>query len=95
MEFRKKMASYEIEFDPRAAKSFSKLDKSTQKAIQKYLNKEQLRHKPRTFGKPLRYSLCGLWRYRVGDYRIIADIQDDALIILVIDVDHRKEIYRK
>ena len=87
------MAFYEIEFDPRAAKNFSKLDKATQRAIQKYLNKEQLRRNPRSFGKPLRYSLFGLWRYRVDDYRLIVDIQDDVLIILVLDVDHRKSVY--
>ena len=38
-------------------------------------------------------SLTGLWRYRVGDYRIIADIEDDVLVILVIDVDHRSTVY--
>ena len=87
------MGFYEIEFAPQAAKNFSKLDKSVQKSIQKYLNKEQLRRNPRALGKPLRYSLFGLWRYRIGDYRLIADIQDDVLIILVLEVDHRKDIY--
>jgi mRNA interferase RelE/StbE len=86
---------YEIEFDPSAEKEFSKLDNSVQKAVQKYLNKEQLRHNPRAFGKALRYSLYGLWRYRVGNYRLIVDIQDDILIILVLEIDHRKDIYVK
>lgn len=36
----------------------------------------------------------GLWRYRVGDYRIVADIEDDVLVILVVDVDHRSRVYR-
>lgn len=36
----------------------------------------------------------GLWRYRVGDYRIVADIEDDVLVILVVDVDHRRRVYR-
>jgi len=87
------MAFYEIEFDPQVAKEYSKLDNFVKKAVQKYLNKEQLRNNPRAFGKPLRHSLYGLWRYRVGDHRLIVSIQDDVLIILVLEIDHRKSIY--
>ncbi len=49
---------------------------------------------PQRFGKPLRHELKGLWRYRVGDYRIICEIQEHILTVLVIDIDHRKDIYR-
>ncbi|MBQ9887249.1 MAG: type II toxin-antitoxin system RelE/ParE family toxin [Lachnospiraceae bacterium] len=48
---------------------------------------------PRAHGKGLTSNRSGQWRYRVGDYRILADIQDDTLIILVIDIGHRSKIY--
>ena len=48
---------------------------------------------PRRFGKALQYELKGLWRYRVGDYRIICKIKDHELIVLVVEVDHRKDVY--
>jgi len=45
-------------------------------------------------GKPLKGNLKGVWRYRVGDYRLFADIQDDKLVIFLFEVAHRKEIYK-
>ena len=48
---------------------------------------------PHRFGKALHSDLKGLWRYRVHDYRIICKIEDDKLIVLVVDVDHRKDVY--
>nr|WP_226857459.1 type II toxin-antitoxin system RelE/ParE family toxin [Acidithiobacillus concretivorus] len=49
---------------------------------------------PRTLGKPLAGSFSGLWRYRVGSYRIIASIEDQDVRILIVKVAHRKEVYR-
>ncbi|MDU1415405.1 MAG: type II toxin-antitoxin system RelE/ParE family toxin [Veillonella sp.] len=49
---------------------------------------------PRMHGKPLKGNLKGVWRYRVGDYRLFADIQDDKLVIFLFEVAHRKEIYK-
>lgn len=49
---------------------------------------------PRSVGRPLLGELTGFWRYRVGDYRVICDVRDEALIVLVVDVGHRREIYR-
>jgi mRNA-degrading endonuclease RelE of RelBE toxin-antitoxin system len=49
---------------------------------------------PRAYGKPLKGNLIGFWRYQVGDYRLIADIQDNIFTILVMKVGHRREIYR-
>ena len=49
---------------------------------------------PRLHGKPLVGNHSGEWRYRVGDYRIIADIQDDRILILVLEVEHRSKVYR-
>lgn len=75
-------------------RSFSKLDNSTQKKIKKWIDNHLTGcTNPRGQGKPLKGSLSGLWRYRVGAYRLLANIQDDKIIILLVDVGHRKEIY--
>lgn len=50
---------------------------------------------PRSRGKALTGNLAGLWRYRVGDYRVVCDIEDGVLVILVVDVAHRREVYRR
>jgi mRNA interferase RelE/StbE len=63
------------------------------KKISEYLDQESLLKKPKLFGKPLLYSHKGNWRYRVGDYRIICRIEEKELVILVLDVGHRKNIY--
>lgn len=49
---------------------------------------------PRDFGKPLRGDMRGLWRYRVGDYRLICQIQDQLLLVLILEVGNRRNIYR-
>ena len=49
---------------------------------------------PRHFGEALVANLSGLWRYRVGDYRIICRIQDDVVVVLVLSIGHRREIYK-
>ena len=49
---------------------------------------------PRQWGKPLHGEKQGLWRYRVGHYRLICDIQDERVIVLVLEVGHRKDVYR-
>ena len=48
---------------------------------------------PRRFGKPLSRDMAGLWRYRVGNYRMICNIEDDKLVVLVLRAGHRKEVY--
>jgi mRNA interferase RelE/StbE len=50
---------------------------------------------PRARGKALTGNLAGLWRYRVGDWRVVADIQDQALVVLAIDISHRSSVYTK
>ena len=85
---------WKIEFDSDVEKDLRKLGHTAQKRILKFL-KEKIATSsdPRVYGKALKGSLIGLWRYRVGDYRIITKIEDDALIVLVIKVGHRKEVY--
>jgi mRNA interferase RelE/StbE len=81
-------------FDERALKELKKLGKPAQKDILAYLDKRVAGDEdPRRFGKALHADLAGLWRYRVGDYRILCQIKDGQLLVLVISVGHRKNIY--
>lgn len=76
-----------------AAKQLKKIDKPIQKRIVKFMEEVRNLDDPRTRGKGLSSNLAHLWRYRVGDYRIICDIQDDKIIISVLRIAHRKEVY--
>ena len=78
-------------FDERALHELQKLDRQAQEDIVAYLEERIATKKdPRRFGKPLRAQLAGLWRYPVRDYRILCQIKDDVLLILVVSVGHRK-----
>jgi mRNA interferase RelE/StbE len=86
---------YTWQFDPRAEKSFSKLDKPIRQRIIKWLNANiEECENPRLFGKAFEGNLKDFWRYRVGKYRILADIQDGVFTVLVIKVDKRSDIYQ-
>lgn len=78
-----------------AEKQLRRLGAVAQKRIVNYLHEriEDCKN-PRHFGEPLTGNHSGLWRYRVGDYRIICEIQDDVLCVLTLSVGHRKEVYR-
>ena len=81
-------------FDTRALKEFKKLGTQTQRDILAFLDKRIAGGAdPHRFGKGLRGNLTGLWRYRVGDYRILCQIKEMEWIVLVIAVGHRKNIY--
>jgi len=86
--------AWKIEFDIDVEKDLKKLGHTAQKRIINYL-KEKIRpaEDPRLFGKQLSGDLNGVWRYRVGDYRILATIEDENFIILIIHVGHRKNVY--
>ena len=83
-----------VEFDDRARRELRKLDPKVQLAILCYL-RERISGSadPRQFGKPLRMKLAGLWRYRVGDHRLICRLEDDRFVVFVIKVGHRKRVY--
>ncbi|MBT4879891.1 MAG: type II toxin-antitoxin system RelE/ParE family toxin [Alphaproteobacteria bacterium] len=88
------MLRWKIDFSEPAQQSFKKLDRITQKRIQKFLNERLISHSdPRGLGKALTEGLKSFWGYRVGDYRIVCDIQDRQLIVLVVEVAHRKGVY--
>lgn len=86
--------TWTIELTLNAKKELIKLDKKIQKKILKFLNERVLScDDPRRFGKALAYDKYGLWSYRVQDTRIICRIEDELLVVLVIRVGHRKDVY--
>lgn len=84
-----------IEFDPQVEKDFKKIDHTERKQIFKFLKERVATLKdPRSIGEALHGKELGrFWKYRVGDYRIICQIKDDSIKILVVKVGHRKDIY--
>ena len=86
---------YQVELTDQAGKILDKMDSQVSLRIKKWINVNlEGCTNPRLYGKALHGNLAGNWSYRVGNYRIIADIQDDKIIILVTDIGHRREIYR-
>ena len=85
---------WKIEFEDKAAKELRKLDHQTQKLILNFLKNKILNvDNPRSFGKPLLGDLSGLWRYRVEKYRIICNIDNDEIKILILKISHRDSVY--
>ena len=75
-------------------KAFKKLDRQTKKIIKAWIDKNLMDcEDPRIHGKGLTSNRSGQWRYRVGDYRILAEIQDNQLVLVLIVVGHRSKIY--
>ena len=88
--------AWRIELDDAAKKDLAKLDKPVAKRITTFIRERlAVLDDPRSIGDALKGSRLGeLWKYRVGDYRIIADIEDGALKILVVKIGSRREVYR-
>lgn len=86
--------AYRIEFEQKAFEEFSRLDGSVKKQIQKYIDKLATRENPRALGEPLKANLSAYWKYRIGDYRLVAEIQDNKLVVLMLVVAHRREVYK-
>ena len=86
--------SWVCKFDRRALRELNKLDPQSKQQILSYLEERIASGSdPRRFGKTLKANLAGLWRYRIGDYRVICQIIDNELTVLVLAVGHRKTIY--
>ena len=86
---------YTVEFSERFLKGLRKIDPVNRRIIAEWINANLLEtEEPRQYGMALKGQLKGLWRYRVGQYRIIARIDDNQLVLLMLDVDHRKDVYR-
>lgn len=87
---------YSIETTERFDKEFRKLDKYTQRLIKAWIDKNLNEcENPRLHGRGLTADRSGQWRYRIGDYRLICQIEDSTLVILALSVGHRREIYSK
>ena len=87
--------TWRIKYARSVHKTVKKLQPQVRQRIHDYLEKRIARlDDPRQVGKPLKGQHSELWRYRVGEYRIICEIQDNTLVVLVIRIGHRKEVYR-
>ncbi|MGK5090866.1 type II toxin-antitoxin system RelE/ParE family toxin [Deltaproteobacteria bacterium TL4] len=85
---------WSVEFDDRARRELRKLDKQAQQEILSYLREKIATSEDvKRFGKPLVADKQGLWRYRISDYRIICRIENEQLVVLVVRVGHRKNVY--
>lgn len=86
--------AWRIEVSDTAKKQLAKIDHKAQQDIRRFLrDRIATDEEPMRFGEPLRKNLSGLWKYRVGAYRLICDIQGERLIVLVVRVGHRREVY--
>jgi mRNA interferase RelE/StbE len=86
--------AWATEFDPAAFKELSRLDKQIQRRVLRYLRERLASEEdPRRFGRAMRGEKTGLWRYRVGDYRVICAIEDDGERIRVLRIGHRRSVY--
>lgn len=87
--------AWTIEVSEKAFRALRKMDKQTARRIRNELSEIAKLEDPRSRGKALTGNLAGVWRYRVGDYRILCDINDGRIVILVVDVAHRREVYKR
>lgn len=85
--------AWTIDVSEKAVRALRKMDRQTARRIRDELAEIAELEDPRSRGKALTGNLAGLWRYRVGDYRIICNIEDGVLVILVVDVAHRSKAY--
>lgn len=86
---------YTVEYTPKVVKALQKLDKPTRALIYDWIEKNLVGcEDPYLHGRGLVENRRGQWRYRVGDYRLICEIQEQRVVILVLNVGHRREIYR-
>lgn len=86
--------AWTVEWDERAVREAQKLGREARRRIVTYMRERiATSEDPRRFGKPLLAEKAGLWRYRVGDYRIVCRIEDDRVVVLILAVGHRSKIY--
>jgi len=87
---------YKVEYTRTAAKQLKKMDKKIAAFILSFIEEKLVDcENPRLYGKALHGDLNDKWRYRIGDYRILAKIEDERIIITVVEIGHRKDIYEK
>lgn len=85
---------WKIEYDEKAARELTKLDGQAAKRIKRYLDERiATDNDPRRFGEGLMENLAGLWKYRIGDFRVIAEIQEHKVVVLIVRIGHRSNVY--
>jgi mRNA interferase RelE/StbE len=88
--------AWKVEISPAALKQLSKLDKPVSRRILKFLHERVAKlDDPQTIGGRLQGTLSEFWKYRVGDYRLICSLENDRLVVLVLRIGHRGEIYKR
>ena len=87
--------AWRIEVDKSVLRAMKKMDRETARRIVSKLREIASLEDPRSMGRALVENKSGLLRYRVGDYRIVCDIEDNVLVVLVVDIDHRSAVYKK
>jgi len=85
--------AYEVEYSLTALRQLRKLDRPTALRVLDYLDDVSLLSDPRSRGKGLVGDRAGIWRYRVGDLRVLCDLRDSEMVILALEVGHRGEVY--
>ena len=88
------LTGWKVNFTAGAYEMLSSLDKPIRDRIRKYAKKLEELPNPRLRGESLTGNYSGFWKYRVGDYRLICRIQDEELLVLVVKIGHRREVYR-
>ncbi|WP_214710439.1 MULTISPECIES: type II toxin-antitoxin system RelE/ParE family toxin [unclassified Exiguobacterium] len=89
------MKVYQVAFERNAQKTLKKMDPQQARIIMAWIKKNLVgTDDPRRHGKGLVANHSGEWRYRIGDYRLIADIQDETITILILEIGHRRDIYK-
>ncbi|MGD0760866.1 MAG: type II toxin-antitoxin system RelE/ParE family toxin [Candidatus Sulfotelmatobacter sp.] len=88
--------AWSVEVSPLARKQLDKLDAVISRRIFKFLSERVGKlEDPHQIGEQLQGNLSEFWRYRVGDYRIICSLENDRLVVLVLRIGHRREIYKR
>jgi mRNA interferase RelE/StbE len=86
--------TYRVEYTSKTLKQLKKMDRQTAAFIISYIEKKLVNcTEPIGFGKSLQGNLKDKWRYRVGNYRILAKIEDDRIIVVILEVGHSRSIY--
>ena len=87
--------AWSIEFDPDARRELEKLGRSVSDRILKFLRRVATLDDPRSIGERLQGPLRQYWKYRVGDYRLICSLKEDRLVVIVVRLGHRRDVYRR
>ena len=89
------MSGYKVRMSESVVKTLKKMDRQTVRIIKNWILKNLVdTTDPRQHGKALTGNLSGVWRYRVGDYRLFAEINDQEILIFIFEIGHRREIYK-